>query len=123
MSYYLHDIPGRLRIRIPSLKGSASTAERVHDLLKTLCGVGEVTASTVTGSVVVLYDSESVSSREILDLLHEKGFFDVSRVVTSDQYVKTACSKAGQLVGKALFGLFVEKAFEGTPLALLTVLI
>jgi copper chaperone CopZ len=123
MSYYVHDVPGRLRVKIPTLKGNAATAEKIQELLKTLCGIRDITASTVTGSVIVNYDNDTVSSRQILDILKNEGHFDASRAVTNEEYIQSAFTKAGNVVGKALFGLFVEKAFKGTPLSLLTVLI
>ncbi len=123
MSYYVHDIPGRLRVKIPAVKGNAHLAAEVLGLLKTLCGVSSVTPSTITGSIVILYDPDTVSSARILDLLVREGHFDVSRAVTTDEYIKSAFDKAGKAVSRALLNVFMEKAFEGSALSYLTVLI
>ncbi len=85
MSYYVHEVPGRLRVKTPSARG--------------------------------------VNSKGILEILEEKGLFDSSQLMTGDQYLHNRMEKTGQVIGKAIFGLVLEKAFEGTPMALLSVLI
>ena len=43
--------------------------------------------------------------------------------VTNDQYIHSNASKASQIVYGAVVGAFVEKAFEGSALSLLAVLL
>lgn len=123
MSYYLHVVPGRVRVKIPLIKGEEKKAQEVERVLKELAGVVSVSVYSLTGSVVVYFDSEIVSSEDILQALQKKGYFDESKVVTSDQYIQNVASKAGRSIGKALFGLAIEKAFEGSGLSILAALI
>ena len=123
MSYYVHNIPGRLRIKTPILKGDPETAEDVRKLLEAVVGVDSTAVRTLTGSVIVNYNSKTIDSRTILEILERKGYFDASKVVTKEDHMETAITKAGGIIGKALFGLFLEEAFEGSALSLLTVLI
>jgi copper chaperone CopZ len=125
MSYYVHHVPGtgRLRVKIPFMKGNPNTAEDVKRLLDAIAGIDSTAVSTTTGSVVVNYNEKAVDSKQILDILKRNGYFDDSKVVTNDQVIEAAVSKAGEMVSKALVGLFLEKAFEGSALSLLTVLI
>jgi len=123
MSYYIHNIPGRLRVKTPLVKGSPNTAQDVQRLLEAIEGIDSTAANTLTGSVVINYNSKTVDSGRILDILQQKGYFDISKVKTNDVYMQDAVSKAGGIIGKALVGLFLEKAFEGSALSLLTVLI
>ena len=39
MSYYVHQVPGRLRIKSPSIKGNQKEAVVVEDLLKRMEGI------------------------------------------------------------------------------------
>jgi copper chaperone CopZ len=123
MSYYVHEVPGRLRVKTPSARGQAWMAQKIEEMVKAIPGVYAVNVNTTTGSIVLNYDSTTVNSKGILDILEEKGLFDSSRLMTGDQYLHNRMEKTGQVIGKAIFGLVLEKAFEGTPMALLSVLI
>ena len=123
MSYYLHVVPGRERVKIPVIKGDEKRAQEVENLLKGLRGIDSVSAYSLTGSVVVNYNRDVLDSEVILKVLTQQGYFDESKIVTNDQYIKDAVSKAGQSIGKVLFGLAIEKVFEGSGLSFLTALI
>jgi copper chaperone CopZ len=123
MSCYVHEVPGRLRVKTPSAKGQAWMAQKIEGMVKAIPGVYAVNVNTTTGSIVLNYDSTAVDSSGILDILEEKGLFDSSQLMTGDQYLHSRMEKTGQVIGKAIFGLVLEKAFEGTPMALLSVLI
>jgi len=123
MNYYVHDVPGRLRIKTPMVKRSRSSARDVEGLIKQLRGINSTIVNFTTGSVVVLYDREIISSNLILNTLENEGLFDSSKAGSCDQYINEAASKAGQVLGKILFGAFVEKAFEGSALSYMAVFI
>jgi cation transport ATPase len=123
MSYYLHEVPGRLRIQIPSLKRNSQSAQEVRDLLEDLSGIESASVNTVTGSVTVHYDPETIRSRAILSLLSREEYIDVTRAIPSHQYVETALSKAGRVASKALIGFALDRALQGSPLSILTAFI
>ena len=123
MNYYVHNVPGRLRIKIPMVKRSRPLAGHVEGLIKQLRGINSTAVNTTTGSVVVLYDQEAISSDVILNTLENEGLFDSSKALSCDQYINEAASKAGQFLGKILFGAFVENAFEGSALSYIAVFI
>ena len=123
MNYYVHNVPGRLRIKTPMVKRSRSSARCVEGLMMQLRGVNSTIVNTTTGSVVVLYEREIISSDVILNALENEGLFDSSKAGSCDEYINEAASKAGQVLGKILFGAFVEKAFEGSALSYIAVLI
>jgi len=123
MSYYVHEVPGRLRIRIPSLKRNARFAVEIQTLLKRVPGVTRVSANTMTGSVVVHFDADAVTSHSILSFLSREGYIDLARAVSHEQYVESAVAKVGQVASKPLLGYALDRAFQGTPLALMTAFI
>ncbi|MBM2837636.1 MAG: uncharacterized protein HW415_261 [Deltaproteobacteria bacterium] len=123
MDHYIHDVPGRLRVKNPVFKGKGWIAEEVGGLLRQIKGILSTDINIVTGSIVINYDPRTVHSREILGVLRRASYFDPSRAVTNDQYIHSAVTKAGHVVKKALFGTFVEKAFEGSALSYLAILI
>ena len=123
MKYYVHDVPGRLRVKIPTIKGNAAEAEGIRDIVESMRGVKEVSINSVTGSVVVYYNPKSNDSRTILSRLKEHSYFDDSMVITNDAYIRDAATKAGESLRRAAMGWAVGKALEGSGLSFLTVLI
>ena len=105
------------------MKGNPNTAADVARLLENIDGVDSTAVNTLTGSVLINYDSKSVNSDKILNALTQKGYVDPSKAVTNDEYVQAAVSKAGGVVSKALLSLFLNLALEDSALSLLTVLI
>jgi len=123
LSYCVHNIPGRLRVKIPSIKGSPNTANDVEELLKAIDGIDSTAVNTLTGSVVVNYDIRIVDSEVVLNVLEQKGYFETPKVVTNDRYIEAAVSKAGSFVGKAVLEMLLAKAFEDSALSILAALI
>jgi copper chaperone CopZ len=123
MSYYIHSVTGRLRVKTPLVKGNQEKAKDVEGLLNCCQGVDKASANPLTGSIVVNYDSTAVNGRSIINILEDSGYFKSDEALTNDQYIHGAASKAGHLVWNAVFGSFVGMALEGTPLSFLSVLV
>lgn len=123
MTHYYHEVPGRLRVKSPVLKGDHVQCKSVQDFLGQHDGVQAVSANPVTGSVVVNYDPKVASSGAIKEILAQKGYFRPEKAVTSEKYITDSTGKIGQLVGKVVLSACVEKMFEGSALSLITVLL
>jgi copper chaperone CopZ len=123
MSYYIHNVPGRLRIKSPIVRRNDNAASDIRKGLSEMSGIATVDINLTTGSILINYNSKVVKSKDIVALLQRKGYFDASKAQTNDQYIKTAASKAGSVLGKVVLGTFVEKAFEGSALSLLGILL
>ena len=74
MAYYVHHVPGRLRIKIAALKKNPSRARELKLCLEGIHGVLETDVSIITGSIVIKYDARVVSSAVILNNLHDQGY-------------------------------------------------
>ena len=123
MKYYVHDVPGRLRIRIPLLRSHGGRCERVRSLLEGVEGVTHVSVRCLTGSVVVAYDTDAVRSDRILGLLKENGYFDETRRMSQEEHIESVVGGAADRVGRAVFGWAVGRALESSGLAFLAVFI
>ena len=123
MSYYVHNTPGRLRVKIPSIKGSPKFANDIEGILRTIDGIDSTAVNTLTGSIVINYDRKIVSSEAVLSILEEKGYFEIPKAVSNDRYIEAAVTKAGSVVGKVVLEVLLATAFEGPALSLLTALI
>jgi hypothetical protein len=61
MSHYIHDLPGRLRVRIPCLKSRKRNCLEVEEILAAMPGVIAARANVLTGGVLVCYQAETLS--------------------------------------------------------------
>jgi archaellin len=113
MSYYFHNTPGRLRIKSPVIKNSRNAAEGLKNLLSVLSGITSVDINPTTGSLLVKYDHETLNYKYIVGILQRKGYFDISKAATNDQYIQNAVSKTFSIVSKVVLGSFTEMAIEG----------
>jgi len=123
MSYYVHSVPGRLRVKIPMVRCEPGVGREVVEIVENIRGVRHVEVNPVTGSVVVRYDPKWSRSEEILEVLQKHGYFDEQKVLPNDPLMENAAVKASRMIGKTLFGLAVEKAFEGSALSMLAAFI
>ena len=74
--YYVHAIDGRLRIKVPVIKGSDANAACVASGLHTLGGIRHLKVNPTTANVLVLFDPLVVTQREIIAKLKEMNCFD-----------------------------------------------
>jgi Heavy metal associated domain 2 len=73
MSHYLHHVPGRLRLKARSLKGSEEKGAEIRALCTQLPGIEAIELNTLTGSLLVRYDKAAVTSTQILGFLFTNG--------------------------------------------------
>lgn len=123
MNYYVHNVPGRLRVRIPKIKSSEEKCRKVERIFSDLDGIENVAVNDITGSVVINYDANIARPEEILEIFEENNYLPNSRVTANQKHFQTAASKASQAVGRALFGWAVGKALEANGLSFLAILI
>ena len=65
------EIPGRARLRLPALKGRTALVEQCAATLGILPGVTRVQISSLTGSILIFFDTDEYSSLQ--DLLNVVG--------------------------------------------------
>ena len=109
----VHHVPGRIRIRILSIKGSPEGAARVATSIKALRGVIEVAANAVTGSVVVNYDARVARLEAIMSVL--QAALPPNPVAAPLTALNPMARKLGQRLAKSL----VEALLERSAMALI----
>ncbi len=76
VSSYVHALEGRLRIKIPEVKGAPLKGREIEGHLNLCHGVDEVSANPITGSILVLYNPRLISQEEIILSLKELGYLE-----------------------------------------------
>jgi len=124
MSFYMHNTPGRLRIKSPLVKRNENVSYEVRKILGATNGIATVDVNLTTGQPADQLTIRKLSNMmTLVDLLHRNGYFDKAKAVTHDEYIHSAASKAGSFIGKSVLGSVLGMALEGTPLSLLALLI
>lgn len=96
-SSYVHALEGRLRIKVPEVKGAPHRACEIERHLAQSSGVDEVSANPVTGSVLILYNSRLIGQAELIFALQEIGCLQDP---TSKAGVADANSQPAGAIGK-----------------------
>lgn len=72
---YVHALHGRLRIKLPELKGNPMRAQEIENQFNLMTGMQQVSANPVTGSLLLIYDPHLLKHEEICAVLRELGYF------------------------------------------------
>jgi hypothetical protein len=119
MNSHVHSVPGRVRIRLPRLKGRADASAHVCAGVKRIWGVRSARANHVTGSVIVEYDPAALEERAILEHFVAAGEIPHAQVPRHGEVLGRAAGEFGQRIGFAIVKGAVGMAFEGTALSVL----
>ena len=107
---YLHALEGRLRIKVPGVKGSASMAADVEELLASIDGIDTAEANPRTGNVLVLYDSDRLTQGDVIETLRAAGFFTETHPHHASPLHSNASSDSfAQVVFRASFEFALQR--------------
>ena len=73
---YCHILDGRIRIKVPEIKGSNAMADELESQLAKLNGVAHVKANSLTGYVRVLFDSQIISHYHVFAVIEDFNCFN-----------------------------------------------
>jgi hypothetical protein len=68
---YWHILDGRIRIKVPEVKGSHAMAGEMESQLAKLKGVAHGKANPLTGYVLVLFDSQVISHYQVFAVIND----------------------------------------------------
>jgi len=123
MSYYVHQIPGRLRLRIPELKKNPRIARDIQELLEDLPGINSSSANTVTGSIIAHYDPQLINAEAIINVLAREEYIDVTKVFSNTKLNDNTIATLTQVASRAVLGIVLDRALQGTPFSIVAAFI
>lgn len=122
MTPQIHHVAGRLRVRLPAIKGSRENAAQVKVLLQAVEGVSAAEPNLTTGSVVIQYDPQTTGAALILATLTGRGYFETIPLAPPPPR-KTVTVRIRNKVAAAVFWYCLELALERSlPLMLAALL-
>ncbi|MCA1795471.1 MAG: hypothetical protein LC660_16675, partial [Desulfobacteraceae bacterium] len=98
--YFVHDIPGRLRVKIDYLRNHPERLKEIRTLLD-VPGVFRVKSNPMTGSTVVEYDADVVNSGHLLVILKTNGYAIDLEKNAIDRKIRETHEKMAMKVSKA----------------------
>jgi hypothetical protein len=129
MSFYLHHVPGRLRIQTPELQKSKEAARTACGTLAMIDGVANTRVNPAIGSLLVLYDRERLNSDSLWDALRACGLVAGAKPIANDGGVTRITRRDRQTTEAhselviAVAGIAAEKVLEQVAIALIRTLI
>jgi hypothetical protein len=68
-----HVVPGRLRVKLPLLKGCPPHGDRLSAMVRQLPGVTDAAANPTTGSLIVFFDPKQTEYLSVIEFFREQG--------------------------------------------------
>ena len=115
--YYIHNVPGRLRIRSEAVKKNPSAANSVKISLSSMPGIGVVDINPLSGSVLIHYNKKTVNYKDIVSLLERSGYLDQPETLTNNDQLQNAHS-IGKTMFKTMTSVLIEKVLATTLLSI-----
>ena len=115
--YFVHDIPGRLRVKIEYLKNHPERLKEISTLLD-VPGVFRVKSNALTGSTVVEYDPDLVSSGSLLDILKTNGYAIDLQKNAINRKIRETHEKMAMKVSKAAVSWLAGRVLEANGLSM-----
>ncbi len=98
MDYYIHDIPGRLRIESPLLKNNEPHAQKFEAFVKGIPGVTSVELKLDIGSATIHYDKTRIDHTRLIGLLDKSGYFDHLKAKTLDERIEAGVDEVAHVM-------------------------
>jgi hypothetical protein len=121
----IHHLPGRLRVRVASIKGNAQRASTLGYLLTEIEGVRSVAANPLTGSVLVYYDPATLSVGTLMAQIpasekHPRCSTPIRKHAVESKSLSRALGQAAvQRIAAAVAKHILEAALERAIMALI----
>lgn len=113
----VHDIPGRLRVVVPALKGDRARAEAVCAELRRVAAARAIEVNPLTGSILIEHAADAEGRASALRALGEAGCVLTAAPLpsrnTPGEYGARAIDRAAAATASAAFDWVVSMAVRG----------
>jgi hypothetical protein len=120
MSHYIHHVPGRLRVKSPTLKRNEHHAAQTKTYIDNVHGVLASEVNTVTGSLLIRYDANLVWAQTLLNSLRGMGHVPAHHEIPISH---SAGTNAAQKISDTVVNKLVETVIERSATALIAAII
>ena len=121
--FYLHVVPGRLKIKGEEFKKRANLKEKLKSELNIFDGIKDIEYNPNTGSIIIWYDQKALSATTIIEHLERVGFLNQKNLLSHEDYLIHTSLNFGKRIGKMLADSLAEPLLGGSSLVFLFKLI
>jgi Heavy metal associated domain 2 len=119
-SSYIHALNGRLRIKVPEVKGAPPRVLDIEGRLRRIDGIDQVAANPTTGNVLILYNAGRITQQRILNALYSWGYLrEQSNAQMSTSGVAATRPSLRETLAETLVRSTLELALQGLVRALI----
>jgi copper chaperone CopZ len=123
MSDYIHNVPGRLRVRITAIRENPLIGDQIKELLTNIWGITSVSVRSTTGSVIITYEPQILQADRILDFLTDHVHLEVTNLAAIHRPLQTALYRAAEVIVWEALSRAASKVLNGSYLSILTTLL
>jgi len=123
LSRDVHEVPGRLRVKIPALRGRPDGDNIVQTIFRDVDGIQNATFNRLTGSIVVRSAPGRIESETILKMLNDHKLLPERKKTNAGSAFPSLTRQIGQYTAKELGRFLMAKTLEHNGLGLLAALI
>jgi hypothetical protein len=93
MTYTVHNVRGRLRIKVPVIGHDGGAATEMVRLLRVPVRFKGVVARVAMGSCLIHHDAAIRCRDDLMVVLWREGYFNPSQAITKDEYIQNVAAK------------------------------
>ena len=116
---YIHALDGRLRIKLATVKGSPTKAAEIEGRLRSHPGIMHVSANSLTGNVLILYDYQTLAQHELFDTLRSLGYLREPAAIGRGNGTTFPSAPFGKILADTVARTTMEMAVQGLVRALI----
>jgi copper chaperone CopZ len=102
MKYYIHYVPGRMRIESPVLHDNTAKAKEFETFIKGFNGISAIEIHAATGSAIIHFEEKKINCEQIIGILEKHGYFNLSRAETCDEVIEKTTEKVLEVAEKVV---------------------
>ncbi len=121
--FIVHSLPGRLKLKIMTIKYSRERAAAISEHLMELPGIINIDIKPLTGSLIIEYQKKIVNEQAITGHLESDGITLDQDTSSLKRPARKTVEKVSTKIGQAVFSTIMGKVLEKTGLGLLAVFI
>ncbi|HXX80032.1 MAG TPA: hypothetical protein VEI46_00655 [Thermodesulfovibrionales bacterium] len=102
MKYYIHYVPGRMRIESPALRNNPAKAKEFEIFIKGLNDISAIEIHAATGSAIMHFDEKTINCEQLIGILEKNGYFRLAEAETCDERVEKATEEVLEVAEKVI---------------------
>lgn len=102
MKYYIHYVPGRMRIESPVLHENPAKIKEFEGFIRGIDGISAVETNLPTGSAIIHFDEKKINCEQLIGILEKHNYFRLLGAETCDERIEKVTGKTLEAAEKVI---------------------